>query len=342
MKKLISLALTSLFVSSLLSMISFGFAQNNNNGNRYENILEELVSTGEQELPEGKQLIDFLEKPDVLTDGIWWGEWIRNTLINIWVDILLPIFVFLGIITAIIWFYKLMFSESSEDTSSSYRYIVFGILWTVLMVSAWFIATTLVGADGTWGSVFSFNELDEFDGPQMAVDLYQNLAFPFVQLLLSVILWVLFIIILVMALKMIFGNTEDETKKATNVFIYGVIWVLVISLSKTIVELVYGSYEQVTGPIEDGNLGSIGLLFDGVVAEGWSSSLSVIRSIINRILSLAVFIVVVIIIYLGFIMLFRPDDEEAFKKVKSYIVYALIGIFIIGLSYMLSRVLIVV
>gem|GEM_PF-5947660 len=44
------------------------------------------------------------------------------------VDIMLPIFVFLGIITAIIGFYKLMFSESSEDTSSSYRYIVFGLV----------------------------------------------------------------------------------------------------------------------------------------------------------------------------------------------------------------------
>gem|GEM_PF-5564732 len=41
-------------------------------------------------------------------------------------------------------------------------------------------------------------------------------------------------------------------------------------------------------------------------------------------------------------MLFRPDDEEAFKKIKSYLIYALIGIFIIGLSYMLSRLLIVV
>lgn len=36
---------------------------------RYEDILREIVTTGEDELPEGKQLIDFLEKPDALSDG---------------------------------------------------------------------------------------------------------------------------------------------------------------------------------------------------------------------------------------------------------------------------------
>jgi len=329
MKKLISLIL---LVPFLVSCFSVSFA------GRYEDILEESVSAGENELPEGKQLIDFLEKPDSLTDGVWGGEWIRNVLVTIWVDILIPVLIFAWIILAIIGFYKLMVSESAEETSKSYNYIVYWLLGTIIMVSAWYITSLLIGSDGSGWSVFNFSSLEEFDGPAMAVDLYQNLMYPFVKLFLALVLGILFIIVLVSALRMIFGNSEDEQKNAINMFIYGIVWVLVISLSRTIVELVYGSYDQVTGEISD-NLGSIWLLFDGIWEGG--EAFKVIRSILNRVLWLAVFIVVVIIIYLWFMMLFRPDDEEAPKRVKKYLIYALVGIFVIWASYILSRMLIV-
>lgn len=331
MKKLISYLLLLPFVASTFCSISIAW--------RYDDLLKDSVSTWEKELPQGKQLIDFLENPDTLTDGATWGEWIRNVLVSIGVDILIPVFVFSWIIMAIIWFYKLMISESSEETSKSWSFIAYGILGTMIMVSAWYITSLLIWSDWSGWAIFSFSELTELDWPDLAIQLYQNLIFPFVKLFLSVVMGILFIVVLVSALRMIFGNTEDEWKKAFNTFIYWIIGVLVIAMSKTIVELVYGSYEDVTWPIEDKNLGSIWLLFDGTWADG--ESFKVIRSILNWILSLAVFIVVVIIIYLWFIMLFRPDDEEAPKKVKTYIIYAIVWIFIIGSSYLLSRMLII-
>ena len=204
------------------------------------------------------------------------------------------------------------------------------------MVSAWYITSLLVGADGTWGTIFTFSW--DINWWELATTLYQNLAYPFIRLFLSVVLGILFIIVLINGLKMIFGNSDDEQSKVFNMFIYGIVWVLVIALSKTIVELVYGSYEQVTWPVED-NLGSVWLLFDGVWLDG--ESLKVLRSIINWVLWFAVFIVVLIIIYLGFMMLFRPDSEDAPKKIKTYLIYAVVGIFIIWWSYILSRMLII-
>lgn len=79
----------------------------------------------------------------------------------------------------------------------------------------------------------------------MAAEIYQKLAYPFVKLLLSVVLGVLFIIVLIMGLRMIFGNTDDENRKAWNMFIYGIVGILIVSMSRTIVEFVYGSYEEV-------------------------------------------------------------------------------------------------
>ena len=330
MKKFISYLLLCSIFSLLLSSMTPVFAGG------YDDILKEVVSTGENELPEWKQLIEFLEKPDTLSDGIWWWEWIRNTLVSIGVDIILPVMVFTGIVIAIIWFYKLMISESAEETWKSWRYIAFGIIGTMIMVSAWYIASLLVWADGTWWSIFSFSW--DIDWWSLATEMYQNLFYPFIKLFLSVVLGILFIIVLINGLKMIFGNTEDEQKKSFNMFIYGIVWVLVISLSKTLVELVYGSYERVTWPVQD-NLGSVWLLFDWVWPDG--ESLKVVWSILNWVLWLAVFIVVLIIIYLGFMMLFRPDNEEAPKKIKTYLIYAVIGIFIIWGSYILSRMFII-
>jgi hypothetical protein len=44
--------------------------------------------------------------------------------------------VFAGIIIAIIGFYKLMLSDNSEETSKSRNFIAFGLIGTMIMVSA--------------------------------------------------------------------------------------------------------------------------------------------------------------------------------------------------------------
>ena len=332
-QKLISFIGLTFVLSLVVSMFSLVHAQG-----RYSDILEETVTTWEGELPEGKQLIEFLEKPSSLTDGIGGGEWIRNFLVTIWVDLLIPVFVFAGIFIAIIGFYKLMFSESDEDTSNAYSYLLRWIVGTLIMVSAWFITTTLIWSDWSWWSVLWFSELSELDGPAIAVQLYQTIAYPFVKLFLSVAIGILFISLLINAMKMIFTDTNDSTSQAFTMFVYSLVWIIVISMARTIVELVYGSYEKVTWPVTD-NLWDIGLLFDGTGPDG--TALKGIWWVINWILGLSTLIVVCIIIYLWFVMLFKPNDEESFKKVKKYLLYALIGIFIIWFSYVISRIFIV-
>ncbi len=315
---------------------------------RFQWVLEDSLSGGEWELPGGNTLLDYQETS--LVSEVWWAEGIRDLLITIAVTILIPVFVFAGIIIAILWFYKLMTSEAEDETSKAWNYIIYGVIWVMIMISAWYITNLLVGADGSGSasSVFDFEGRSELDGPALAAQIYEMIAYPLLKIFLNLAMGILFIIVMVNAFKMIFSPDDNIVSKAWSILVYSIIWVLAILLSKNIVELVYGNYEQVIvklNPGEEWELGEVWLLFGGLGGDWWvtirASALERIRWVINRVLWLATFIVTVIIIYLGYMMLIKPNDEDSTKKIKSYLIYMIIGIFIIGFSYLLSRMLIV-
>jgi len=314
---------------------------------RFQGVLEDTLSGGEGEFPGNNTLLDYQETS--LIGEEWWVEGIRDLLITIWVTILIPVFVFAGIIIAILWFYKLMISDSEDETSKARNYMIYWVIWVMIMISAWYITNLLVGADGSWSasSVFDFEWRDGLDGPALAAQIYEMIAYPLLKIFLNLAMGILFIIVMVNAFRMIFSPDDNITSKATSMLVYWVIWVLAILLSKNIVELVYGNYEQVVVQLEPGTeweLGEVGLLFWGLWWDGWvaiwAGALERIRWVINRVLWLATFFVTIIIIYLWYMMLIKPNDEESTKKIKKYLIYMIIGIFIIWFSYLLSRMLI--
>lgn len=338
MKKIFTRITITLLSVSLIGSIA--------SGAKFGSVLEETLSGWEWELPGGNTVLDFQEK--WLISEKWWVEGIRDLLVTIWVQILIPVFVFSGIIIAILWFYKLMTSDSEEETNKSRTYIVYGIVWVVIMVSAWYITNLLVWVDGSWwaGSIFDFEWRSEFDGPELAAQLYNTIAYPFLKIFLNIAMGIMFIILLINAFRLIFSPDDNIVSKAIWIMVYSVLGILAILLSKNIVEFVYGKYDSVVVDLTwwwDGELGKVGKLFWWLWWDAWISGDVMARFfwVINWVLGLATFIVTIIIIYLWYILLIKPGDEEAIAKIKRYLVYMLIGIFIIWFSYLLSRMVII-
>lgn len=54
-------------------------------------------------------------------------------------NVLVPLIILIGILSAILGFYKLMFSSDEKATQEGTRYIIFGIIGIILIMSAKFI-----------------------------------------------------------------------------------------------------------------------------------------------------------------------------------------------------------
>lgn len=318
---------------------------------KFQNDILQVIDGWANELPNGKKVSDYLEtERDVESE---WAEWIRDFLIRVWAQVIIPLVVFAWIIISLIWFYKLMFGAWwEEQRRKSIMTIVYGVIWTAIMVSSWYVANQIVWEDGDWwvGKLFDFDNRESFNGVALAADIYNQILFPFIRIFLMFAMAWLFIFVLINAFRLIFNNNEDVQSKAFRMFIYAVVGILIMSLAKTVVEFVYGTYDDVIGKIVDswwlvwwrqGELWRVGTLFNWVEWWGWET-LTVLRNVVNRVLWLTTFIVVIMFIYLWYMMLVTPNDEEWFKKVKNYILYVLIWIFVIWFSYVIARMFLVI
>jgi len=109
-----------------------------------------------------------------------------------------------------------------------------------------------------------------------------------------------------------------------------VVGILIIILAKTLVESVYGQYDTVVAgdaltvkPLSNVDVGKIG---KGVFEDPQMEMLWVV---INWLLGLSTFIVTIIIIYIGYLILVQPTNEETATKLKKAISRALGGILLI-------------
>ncbi len=313
---------------------------------RFEDDILQVIDGWANELPNGKTVRDYLET-EIITEPIG-AESIRDFLIKIWAQVVIPLVVFAGIIISIIGFYKLMFwAWWEEQRRKAIMTIVYGIVGTMIMVSSWYVANKIIwwDGDGGVGKIFDFEERGSLNGVALAADVYNVILYPFIKIFLMFAMAWLFIFVLINAFRLIFNNNEDVQGKSFSMLIYAVVWILVMSLAKTIVEFVYGTYDDVIWKIVDswwlvwwrqGELWRVGKLFNGV--EWWGGeTLTVVRNVVNWVLWLTTFIVVIMFIYLWYMMLISPNDEEAFAKVKKYLLYVIIWIFIIWFSYVIAR-----
>ena len=325
----------------ILGMLSLTHAQTQDN---FEVRLDTTVDTSEiNQLPEN---LNTILEPRNTERGGWGlgnGENIRDFIVDIAVNIIIPIMTFVGIIVSILGFYSLMISDSEEETNKAWKYIVFGVIGIIIMISAWYITETLFGVSGTWASwVLDFSNFStQLDGAPLAGQIYAGIIYPFLKIFMFVVIGVLFILVMINAFKYLFSGEEGIEKKALSILIYSVIGIFVILLAKEIVEFIYGSFDTVIDSVwESEGLIDVGEpLFSGGLDV--AANFEMLRSIINRVLGAATFIVLLIILYLWYMLLLQPTNEDAIKNIKNYIIYLLIWIFVIGASYIIMRLLLI-
>lgn len=314
MKKLVlNIIFLFLALTSLSWFFTFTQAQG---GSRFDATMEKSIESI-------KNNIDTAEP-------IKWTEWIKNFVFEKVMSVLLPLIIVLWILIAILWFYKILFSSEEKNKSEWIKYIGFGVLWIILIISAKYIWTTLY----EW----IFNQWDntaitDIMWWNIAQQLYDKLLFPFLKIGIYLSLGGLFLILVSRVFTFIFAKDEDTKKKAWTIIWRNVLWMLVIIGAKQIVEAVYGKRADVIKSIW--NLWEI---WSSLVAQ---RSIPLFYQIINWAIWLLSFVILIMIIIQTIQLLTKPDDTKQMEKIKNTLLYIFIWIVLIWISYLIVNFIII-
>lgn len=268
----------------------------------------------------------------------WWGtqgEQIRDFLLYIWSEVLIPVIILVWIIFAMIWFYKLMVSDTDEESKKWSQFLLWWVVGILIMVSASFIVNTVVWIEEAtpfqWGAWSIAGTISWWAwGWEIARVIYEQLLYPFLGLAFDIVMWVLFIFVLIEAFKYLTAATDDAQKKAITLLLYSAIGTITIIASKALVELIYWEYDDVILWWWS-DLSDIGTW----VLEQWSQWLTLFYTIINRVLGLAAFLVLIILIIQWYQLLINPNDEELLSSIQKNLWYIFIGILVVGSAYLI-------
>lgn len=277
---------------------------------------------------------------DVIDDpNLKWSD-LFNAQVNKIIGYFIDIFIVIWIAIAFIGGYKIMTSDKEESLKEWIRLVAFGVLWIIIMVSAKFLATSLVWDDGIITQEFASDYTNKTPNwIQFANNLYNNIMYPFIKIILYFVVWALFF---VMAGKVVWfvTATDDATKKkAWWIIIWSIVWILVVMWAKQIVESVMWNQNEV-------------LKENATWISWWEEewmwwqlldfgSIPLVAQIINRVMGLTMFAILVLIIIQWYKIFTKPNDPNTMKWLKKAILYVIIWVLVIGAAYVISNVLVV-
>lgn len=330
-KKLLSAALLSLFgMINLFPIFNITSAQT-----PYDQVLGITVADAD--------LWSAINGWEVIDKGQW-AE-LFNNQVNRIIGYVIDVFIVIWIAVAFIGGYKIMVSDKEETMKEWIRLVAFGMLWIIIMVSARFIATSLVWTN--WIIVEEFaNPVDHQPNWIVFADsLYNKIMYPFIKLALYFVIWILFFIMVGKVVWFVTATDDSAKKKAGWIIIWCVVWILIVMWSKQIVEAVMWSQNSV--------LKIKGKVVDGVriedspvrIDEQWNpilefGSIPLIAQVINWIMGLTMLAIVVLIIIQWYQIFTKPDDPKTRENLKKTILYIIIWILVIGAAYVISNVLV--
>ncbi len=268
---------------------------------------------------------DNIDAPEVLI----WAEGVKDFIINKVMNVLVPLIITLGILIALLGFYKLLFSSDEKAIGDWVKYITYWLMWIIVIMSAKFISNTL------YSDIFATWDLWYWDiqGHEIAQKIYEKIAFPFIKMAIYLSLGVLFVVLAARTITFIFADSSETKKKAGTIIARNVIWMFVIIAAKQAVEFIYGRQSDVVKNVS--NLWEIG---------GWilsNKNLPILYEIINWAMGLAALVILIMVLVQAFQLLLKPDSPDSMKKIKNSLLYIFIWIIIIGAGYIITNFLII-
>ena len=321
-KKILLTSILSLFALANLSLFSITSAQN-----AYDEILNKTTDSTSL-----KSAIDW---GDVVKDSKWAD--LFNKQVDEIIGYVINFFIVIWIAVAFIWWYKIMTSDKEEATKEWINLIIFGILWIIIMISAKFLATSLVGDNGIITDEFATVENNHTPNwIEFASNLYNKIMYPFIKLILYFVVGILFFIMAGKVIWFVTATDDSTKKKAAWIIIRCVVWILIVMWSKQIVEAVIWNQNEVL------NRNATRIRWWSETWWMWEEmlefeSVPIIAQIINWVMWLTMFIVLVLIIIQWYKILTKPDDPGTRTGMKKSIIYILIWILVIWAAYVISN-----
>ena len=245
-------------------------------------------------------------------------QWLQNFLYTKIMNVLFPLIIVLGILLAMIGFYKIMFSSDDKAIGDGTNFIIYGVIGIIIIVSAKFIGQ----------NIFDLFSTTEITGYNLATGIYDKLIYPFIKFAIYLVLGAMFVILLSRVITFLFGSDTDAQKKAGTLIWWNILSMIIIIWAKQIVEAIYGKQDIVINQ-NTTNLGEIGT---GILAD---KNIPILYQVINYALGIASLVILVIIIIQTVKLLTKPDDPAQVKSIKNSLAYMFIGILVLGAGYLI-------
>ena len=324
LKRFLLASILSLLGLSYLSIFSVASAQS-----VYNSVLDQTTDS---------QSLSSALKWDIVTDGK--GSDLFNNQVILVIGYAIDIFIVIWIAVAFIGGYKIMTSDKEESLKEWIRFVIFGIIGIIIMVSARFLAEWLVWSSGLiteeFGSPTVSNQPNWID---LASNLYNKILYPFIKVTLYLVIGFLFFMMAAKVVSFVTSTDDSAKKKAGWVIIRSVIWILIVMWSKQLVEAVMWNQDKVLNNQKATWIS----WWDTWIGEEMLDfgSIPLIAQIINWVMWLTMFIILVLIIIQGYKMFTKPDDPKNRESLKKTLLYIIIWVLVIWAAYAISNVLIV-
>ncbi|HMY80775.1 MAG TPA: hypothetical protein PLW93_05245 [Candidatus Absconditabacterales bacterium] len=299
---------------ALKNEVDITILQQQGNTENFKGLLEEAI----------EPIKDKLDNTNIGSITYGGADAIVIFVIDVFKTYVFPLLIVLALLTAVLNFIQIMFSDSEEKRNKAINYFIYGVIGIIIFVGAEFIFNNLYGIITKLASA----------GPggvsrnTYAGEIFESILFPFLKLGMYLIMGGLFIMVLVKAVGYISDPNEKARENGKKIISNAVLGIIVIMLAKTMVEAVYGSQKKT---LEDSGT----LFVGGAILDTNSQNYQPIFTIINYVFGFLAFIILCLIVYQAYLLLFQSNTDEGIKKLRKNITYIFGGLVLIGLSYLI-------
>ena len=274
-----------------------------------------------------------------------WDAFNKQVIILIWYVI--EIFIAIWVAVALFWSYKIMVSDKEDSSKDWIKMVLFWVLWIIIMVSAKFLANSLVWDEGiisnniqVWDVIISYENpaIVWLNWIKFASQLYGKIVYPFIKIVLYLVVGVLFFITVAKVITYVTSTDDSAKKKAWWIIIWTVIWILIIMWAKQIVESIMWKQSTVADRENLSNATQLSDIWNHITDF---ESIPLVAQVINWVMWLTMLIILILIIIQAYRIFSKPDDPKNRETMKKTILYIIIWVLVIWAAYAISTVLVV-